>query len=103
MESEQLGGGAARVAVRGFRPDVPPLDIRVPRMSGPEATAALRATGFERRPVTHIVVVTTLGLDEHAARALGPGVDGPLLEGTCSGSDVRADRPADRPGEEPTG
>jgi len=68
--------GLARAAE--LRPDVVLMDIRMPRMSGLEATRLLQ----ERPDPPHVIVLTTFDADEHVVGALGAGADGFLLKDT---------------------
>ena len=73
--------GDGRVALRlvdELRPDVVLMDIRMPRMSGLEATRALQ----ERPDPPHVIVLTTFDADEHVVGALAAGADGFLLKDT---------------------
>jgi DNA-binding NarL/FixJ family response regulator len=70
--------GAVTGAEQGRRPEVVLMDIRMPRMDGITATAALRALV----PPPHVVVLTTFGLDEYVLGALRAGASGFLLKDT---------------------
>ena len=73
--------GDGRVALRlvdELRPDVVLMDIRMPRMSGLEATRALQ----QRPDPPHVIVLTTFDADEHVVGALAAGADGFLLKDT---------------------
>jgi DNA-binding NarL/FixJ family response regulator len=61
-----------------LRPDVVLMDIRMPRMSGLEATQALH----DRPEPPHVIVLTTFDADEHVLGALAAGADGFLLKDT---------------------
>ena len=63
---------------RELRPDVVLMDIRMPRLSGLEATEALCAD--PEHP--HVIVLTTFDADEHVMSALAAGADGFLLKDT---------------------
>ena len=63
---------------RALRPDVCLLDIRMPRLSGIEATRAL--AGPEVADPMAVVVVTTFDLDEYVYGALLAGARGFLLK-----------------------
>ena len=64
--------------VRELAPDVVLMDIRMPRMSGLEATEELH-----RRPdPPHVIVLTTFDADDHVVGALAAGADGFLLKDT---------------------
>jgi DNA-binding NarL/FixJ family response regulator len=75
---EAADGLQALTRVRELRPDVVLMDIRMPRMSGLEATAALHA----RPDPPHVIVLTTFDADEHVLGALAAGADGFLLKDT---------------------
>jgi DNA-binding NarL/FixJ family response regulator len=73
--------GDGQVALRKvdeLRPDVVLMDIRMPRMSGLEATRALH----QRPQPPHVIVLTTFDADEHVVGALAAGADGFLLKDT---------------------
>ena len=63
---------------RDLRPEVVLMDIRMPQVSGLEATEALRA---DPDP-PHVIVLTTFDADEHVMAALAAGADGFLLKDT---------------------
>jgi len=67
------------------RPDVILMDIRLPRMSGIECTARLKAL----LPATPIVILTVLDNDDLIFRALKAGADGYLLK-RSQPADLRA-------------
>ena len=75
---EAADGADAVAAVRAHRPDVVLMDVRMPRVDGLAATAAV--TALERPP--RVVVLTTFGLDEYVFRALEAGASGFLLKDT---------------------
>ena len=65
-------------ALAEHRPDVVLMDIRMPRLDGISATAALR-----RRPdPPSVIVLTTFDADENVLRALRAGASGFLLKDT---------------------
>ena len=73
--------GDGRVGLRlidELRPDVVLMDIRMPRMTGLEATQALQ----QRPEQPHVIVLTTFDADEHVVGALAAGADGFLLKDT---------------------
>jgi DNA-binding NarL/FixJ family response regulator len=71
-------GAEAIESVARCQPDVVLMDIRMPRLDGLAATAALRALG-DKPPV---VMLTTFDLDDYVFRALQAGADGFLLKDT---------------------
>jgi DNA-binding NarL/FixJ family response regulator len=71
-------GHAGLTLATELRPDVVLMDIRMPRMSGLEATRLLHA----RADPPHVIVLTTFDADEHVVGALGAGADGFLLKDT---------------------
>jgi DNA-binding NarL/FixJ family response regulator len=75
---EAEDGQAAIEAVRRHRPDVVLMDIRMPRLDGLAATAALRAG---HNPPA-VIVLTTFDTDEAVFRALEGGAIGFLLKDT---------------------
>jgi DNA-binding NarL/FixJ family response regulator len=83
------GDGRAGIeAVRQHRPDVVLMDIRMPRLDGLAATAALRAR--EQPPA--VVVLTTFDSDDAVFRALEAGATGFLLKDTPPAELLRAVR-----------
>jgi DNA-binding NarL/FixJ family response regulator len=76
---DEVDDGALAVeAVERSRPDLVLMDIRMPRLDGLAATAAVRA--LPRAPA--VVVLTTFDLDDHVFRALQAGAAGFLLKDT---------------------
>ncbi len=75
---EASDGDEAVDAVRRHRPDVVLMDVRMPRMDGLAATAAVTALV----PAPRVLVLTTFDLDEHVAGALRAGASGFLLKDT---------------------
>ena len=71
-------GSDAVAAVLRDRPDVVLMDIRMPRMDGITATAALRR--LDRPP--EIIVLTTFQADEQVVAALRAGASGFLVKDT---------------------
>jgi DNA-binding NarL/FixJ family response regulator len=71
-------GADAIESVHRTQPDVVLMDIRMPRLDGLAATAALRALD-DKPPV---VILTTFDLDDYVFRALQAGADGFLLKDT---------------------
>ena len=71
-------GDEVTAALAEHRPDVVLMDIRMPRLDGISATAALR-----RRPdPPAVIVLTTFDADENVLRALRAGASGFLLKDT---------------------
>ena len=81
-------GRAAIEAVGRHRPDVVLMDVRMPRMDGVAATAALRA----RPHPPAVVVLTTFDTDDDVFRALAAGAGGFLLKDTPPTELIRAVR-----------
>lgn len=71
-------GAGALTAVRQHRPDVVLMDIRMPRMDGITATAALRR--LDAPP--QVIVLTTFQADEQVVAALRAGASGFLVKDT---------------------
>ena len=65
---EAADGADAVDAVRSHRPDVVLMDVRMPRLDGVAATAAVRA--LDHPPA--VVVLTTFDTDDCVFRALEP-------------------------------
>jgi DNA-binding NarL/FixJ family response regulator len=82
---EAENGDAAVQAASRLRPDVLLMDLRMPGMSGIEATRRVRSTS----PQTKIIVLTTFREDEEIFEALRAGACGYLLK------DIPADQLAD--------
>jgi DNA-binding NarL/FixJ family response regulator len=75
----EAGDGRAGVELAGhLRPDVVLMDIRMPELSGLEATGRLHAHPDPPR----VIVLTTFDADEHVVGALAAGADGFLLKDT---------------------
>ena len=81
-------GRAAVDAVSRHRPDVVLMDIRMPRLDGLAATAAIRA----RPHPPAVVVLTTFDTDDAVFRALEAGATGFLLKDTPPAELLRAVR-----------
>ncbi|MGJ7439447.1 response regulator [Aquipuribacter sp. MA13-6] len=78
LVGEAGDGDEVSDAVARHRPDVVLMDIRMPRVDGLTATAALR-----RRPgAPEVVVLTTFDADEQVVRAVRAGAGGFLLKDT---------------------
>ena len=78
---EAAGGLAAVEAFAKHQPDVTLMDLRMPDLSGPEATAAIR----RKFPDARVLVLTTFDNDEDIYRALEAGAAGYLVKNTDSG------------------
>jgi DNA-binding NarL/FixJ family response regulator len=76
--AEAAGGVAAVEAFAKYRPDVTLMDLRMPDLSGPDATAAIR----KQFPHARVLVLTTFDNDEDIHRALEAGAAGYLLKNT---------------------
>jgi len=81
-------GRAAIAAVDRYRPDVVLMDIRMPKLDGLAATAAIRA----RPQPPAVVVLTTFDSDDEVFRALEAGATGFLLKDTPPAELLRAVR-----------
>ncbi len=87
---EAADGRAAVDLVSQKRPDVVLMDIRMPGMSGVEATALI--SGDERLSTTRVLILTTFDLDEYVFDALRAGASGFLLKDTLPGDLLAAVR-----------
>jgi DNA-binding NarL/FixJ family response regulator len=85
---EAEDGQAAIDAVGRDRPDVVLMDIRMPKLDGLAATAAIRA----RPQPPAVVVLTTFDSDDEVFRALEAGATGFLLKDTPPAELLRAVR-----------
>jgi DNA-binding NarL/FixJ family response regulator len=85
---EADNGHAALQAVREHRPDVVLMDVRMPRLDGLAATAALLR---EAKPPA-VVVLTTFDTDDAVFQALESGATGFLLKDTPPTELIRAVR-----------
>ena len=75
----EAGDGREGVALASrLTPDVVLMDIRMPHLSGLEATRELHA----RPEPPRVIVLTTFDADDHVLEALGAGADGFLLKDT---------------------
>lgn len=74
--AEAADGVEAVAAARTHSPDIVLMDVRMPRLDGIAATAAIIA----EQPSAKIVVLTTFDLDEYAFAALRAGASGFLLK-----------------------
>ena len=85
---EAEDGRAAIDAIGRDRPDVVLMDIRMPKLDGLAATAAIRA----RPQPPAVVVLTTFDSDDEVFRALEAGATGFLLKDTPPAELLRAVR-----------
>jgi DNA-binding NarL/FixJ family response regulator len=88
IAGEAADGSEVPAAVEAARPDVVLMDIRMPRLDGLAATAALRG----RPGAPQVIVLTTFDADEHVLGALRAGASGFLLKDTPPAEIVRAVR-----------
>ena len=75
---EEEDGTGVVAAVRRHNPDVVLMDIRMPRVDGITATAAVRQ--LDSAP--QVIVLTTFQADEHVVAALRAGAGGFLVKDT---------------------
>jgi two-component system NarL family response regulator len=92
--AEAADGQAAIDAFRDSRPDVTLMDLRLPRVSGSEAIAAIRRDW----PQARILVLTTYDGIDDVHRALHAGARGYLLKDTLRRELVEAIRTVHRGG-----
>jgi DNA-binding NarL/FixJ family response regulator len=76
LVAEAATGAEAVAAYKRLQPDIILMDIRMPTMSGLEATKLIR----DEFPRARIIVLTTYSGDVQAARALKAGASGYLLK-----------------------
>ena len=76
--AEVAGGVEAVKAFAQHHPDITLMDLRMPDLSGAEATAAIR----QKFPAARVLVLTTYDNDEDICRALEAGAAGYLLKNT---------------------
>jgi DNA-binding NarL/FixJ family response regulator len=73
---EAADGAAAVAVVRQTRPDVALMDVQMPHVNGIEATRRIVSLGLP----THVLMLTTFGLDRHVVESLRAGASGFLLK-----------------------
>jgi DNA-binding NarL/FixJ family response regulator len=75
----QASGGRAAVRLADeLRPDVILMDVRMPDLSGPEATRQI----LDRHPATRVVALTVASEDADVAEVIGAGACGFLAKDT---------------------
>lgn len=74
--AEADNGRTAIDAIRGHRPDVALLDIRMPVLDGLSAIASIRRSV----PETAVMILTTFSAGEYVARAVADGAAGFVLK-----------------------
>jgi DNA-binding NarL/FixJ family response regulator len=75
----EAGDGEAAVRLAGqLRPDVVVMDVRMPVMTGIEATR--RIVGLDGEPPVRVLVMTTFDVDEHIIDGLRAGASGFLVK-----------------------
>ena len=87
---EAADGDEAVALVRGHRPDVVLMDVRMPGSDGLEATRRIAADAA--LDDVRVIVLTTFGLDEYVFEALRAGAAGFLLKDDEPAELVRAVR-----------
>ena len=88
LVGDAFNGAAAIALFRTHQPDVTLMDLRLPDMSGVEATATIRSEFPEAR----IIILTTFAGDVEIRRALDAGARSYLLKSTRSKDMVRVIR-----------
>lgn len=90
--AEAGDGQECLAAVERLSPDVVLMDLRMPRLDGAAATAAITSA----HPATKVVVLTTYDEDADIVRAVEAGAVGYLLKDSGADQIVRAVRAAAR-------
>lgn len=80
--AEAADGRAAVDLAFEHRPDVVVMDVRMPGLTGVEATELIRRDWPHAQPPPRILVLTTFDLDEYVHAALRSGAEGFLLKNT---------------------
>ncbi|MFD3556299.1 response regulator [Streptomyces goshikiensis] len=80
VAGEAADGAEAVRLVRGLRPDVALMDIRMPGLDGLAATRAI--TGDAALAAVKVVMLTTFDLDEYVFEAIRSGASGFLVKDT---------------------
>lgn len=86
--AEASDGEQAIQAHRVAKPDVTLMDLRLPKLGGADAIAAIR----REQPAARVIVLTTFDGDEDIFRALQAGAKGYLLKGMDAGELTEAIR-----------
>ena len=84
--AEANDGDQAIALVREHSPDVVLMDMRMPRMNGAEATAALAAAGYR----TPVIILTTFDDHEQVLEGIRAGAKGYLLKDVSLENLIRA-------------
>jgi len=84
--AEANDGDQAVALVREHSPDVVLMDMRMPRMNGAEATAALAAAGYR----TPVIILTTFDDHEQVLEGIRAGAKGYLLKDVSLENLIRA-------------
>lgn len=77
MVAQASNGREAIERFREYKPDVTLMDLRLPDMSGIEATVAIRA----EFPEAHIIILTTFDSDLERQQAMAAGACAFVLKG----------------------
>jgi DNA-binding NarL/FixJ family response regulator len=85
-------GEQAVAAALHLRPDVVVMDVRMPGMTGVEATRRILTEWPHREPPPRVLVLTTFDLDEYVHSALRAGACGFLLKNSPTDQLVHAIR-----------
>jgi len=84
--AEADDGDQAVELISEHRPDVVLMDMRMPRMNGAEATAALMAAGHD----VPVIILTTFDDHEHVLEGIRAGAKGYLLKDVSLENLIRA-------------